>query len=91
MTINTIKVVSQLDSIARGRGCSIEQVAVSIDKREAAVIFWHDDKEVYSAHSYGWWDTEEMPRHTYWGSYDLNLGGARRVWAEKSRRFMEGF
>lgn len=91
MTTNTLNVVQALDSIARSRGCEVEQVAISLDKREAAVIFLHTDSEVYSAHSYGWWDTESMPKNTYWGSYDLNLDGARRVWAEKSRRFMEGF
>lgn len=91
MTTNTLKVVQTVDAIARARGCEVEQVAISLDKREAALIFFHPDREVYSAHSYGWWDTEEMPSHTYWGSYDLNLDGARRVWAEKSRRFMEGY
>ena len=91
MTTNTLNVVQALDSIARSRGCEVEQVAISLDKREAAVIFLHTDSEVYSAHSYGWWDTDPMPKNTYWGSYDLNLDGARRVWAEKSRRFMEGF
>ena len=91
MSKSTIEVVNKLDSIARARGCEVEQVSISLDKREAAVIFLHPDREVYSAHSYGWWDTEEMPSYTYWGSYDLNLDGARRVWAEKSRRFMEGF
>jgi hypothetical protein len=91
MTTNAIKVINQIDSIARGRGCEVEQVAISIDKREASVIFFHTDREVYSAHSYGWWDTEDLPNHTYWGSYDLTLDSARRIWAEKSRRFMEGY
>lgn len=91
MPINTLQVVQTVDAIARARGCEVEQVSISLDKREAALIFFHPDREVYSAHSYGWWDTEEMPSHTYWGSYDLNLDGARRVWAEKSRRFMEGY
>lgn len=89
--MNAIKIINQIDSIARGRGCTVEQVAISLDKREAAVIFFHDDSEVYSAHSYGWWDTEDLPRNTYWGSYDLNLDSARRVWAEKSRHFTQGY
>ena len=66
MTTNTVKVVQTVDAIARARGCEVEQVAISLDKREAALIFFHPDREVYSAHSYGWWDTEEMP-HTLTG------------------------
>lgn len=88
---NTIQVVNKLDAIARSRGCEVEQVAISLERREAALIFLHKDSEVYSAHSYSWWDGEALPNSTHWGAYDLNLDTARKVWAEKSRQFMEGW
>ena len=88
---NTIEVIGKLDAIARARGCEIEQVSISLERREAAIIFINKESEVYSAHSYTWWDGEALPNNTHWGAYDLNLDTARKVWAEKSRRFMEGW
>lgn len=88
---NTIEVVNKLDAIARSRGCEVEQVAISLERREAAIILMHKDSEVYSAHSYSWWDGEALPNSTHWGAYDLNLDTARKVWAEKSRHFMQGW
>ena len=91
MSINSIQVVNKLDAIARARGCEVEQVAISLESREASVIFLHPEAETYSAHTYTWWDGEELPNSTHWGAYDCNLDMARKVWAEKSRRFMEGW
>lgn len=88
---NTMEVISKLDAIGRGRGCEIEQVSISLERREAAVIFISKETEVYSAHSYSWFDGEALPSSTYWGAYDCNLDMARKIWAEKSRQFMQGW
>jgi len=91
MTHSTFEVVKKLSEIATARGCTLEQVAVSLERGEAAAIFYSDRAETYSAHSYAFFECEDLRSHTHWGAYDLNLDGARRVWAEKCRRFMEGF
>ena len=88
---NTMDIIGKLDTIARARGCEVEQVSISLERREAAVIFISKQSDVYSAHSYTWWDGEALPSSTHWGAYDLNLDTARKVWAEKSRQFMQGW
>ena len=88
---NTIDIIGKLDAIARGRGCEIEQVSISLERREAAIIFISKETDVYSAHSYTWFDGEALPSCTHWSAYDLNLDTARKVWAEKSRQFMQGW
>ncbi len=87
----SIEVVNKIDAIARSRGCEVEQIALSMERGEASLIFLHTAREVYSAHSYCWFDDEELRDQTHWGAYDLNIDGARRVWTEKARRFMEGW
>jgi len=87
----SIEVINKIDAIARSRGCEVEQIAISMERGEASLLFLHTDSEVYSAHSYCWFDGEELPRSTFWGAYDLNLDGARRVWTEKARQFMQGW
>lgn len=88
---NMIEVINKIDSIARARGCEVEQVAISMERGEAALVFYSPRSELYSSHSYAWFDGEELRDQTHWGAYDLTLDGARRVWTEKARRFMEGW
>ena len=91
MAHSTFEVVKKLSEIATARGCTLEQVAVSLERGEAAAIFYSDRAETYQAHSYAFFCDEPLRDHTHWGAYDLDLDGARRVWTEKARRFMQGW
>ena len=88
MSKSTIEVVNKLDEIAHSRGCEIEQIAVSLNKTEAAVIFKHNGRDVYSVHSYFWFTGEPLRNFTDHGSYDCDLATARRVLTRKARYFM---
>lgn len=88
MSKSTIQVVNKLAQIAHGRGCEIEQIALSLDKTEAAVIFRTKGTKTYSAHSYFWFDGEPLGNNTCHGSYDCDLPTARRVLTRKARYFM---
>ena len=48
----SIEVINKIDAIARSRGCEVEQIAISMERGEASLLFLHTDSEVYSAHSY---------------------------------------
>jgi len=89
-TQNTFEVVSAVDAIVRRMGNEIDEITISLYKREAHLVAVNHERGDYSVHSYYWFDGEPMPSQLAYGHYDCNYETARAVLREKARHILGG-
>lgn len=87
---NTFEVVQHIDALVRRMGNELDQIVISLTRREAQLVAFNAERGDYSVHSFYWWKGEALPNSLCYGHYDCNHTQSRDVLRLKAQHMLGG-